>query len=62
MLRELQHMSPEDKLAFDRWLKVNAVGGSILTIGILAMALMGMMGPKSTQHTIVAAPIPITSK
>jgi heme/copper-type cytochrome/quinol oxidase subunit 1 len=52
MLRELQHMSPEDQREFDRWLKVNAVGGLILAIGMLAMALLGA---NSTRHADMAA-------
>ena len=39
--RELQNMSPEDRLTFDGWIRANAVVGSIFAIGMLAMAVMG---------------------
>jgi hypothetical protein len=50
-------MSSEDQREFDRWLKVNAVGGSILAVGLLVMALAGA---NTTRHVdTAAAPIPI---
>jgi hypothetical protein len=60
-LRELQNMSPKDQQEFNKWLKVNAVGGSIIAVGMLAMALAGT---HSTRHTDTAtAPaIAITAK
>ena len=36
--RTYQSTSPEDKREFDRWLNSNAILGSILAIGLLAMA------------------------
>ena len=36
-----QKMSPKEQHEFDGWLKTNAVLGSILTIGMMAMALAG---------------------
>ena len=36
---------PRRSPGFDRWLKANAVVGSILAIGILAMALAGLYSP-----------------
>ena len=38
--REFQNMSPEDQHTFDRWIRANAVVGSI-SAGMLAMAVMG---------------------
>ena len=43
--RGYQSMSPEEQLKFNGWLKTNAVLGSILAIGILAMALAGLNSP-----------------
>jgi hypothetical protein len=40
-LYKLQSMSPEDRHAFDRWLKANAVVGSIFAAALIAMALLG---------------------
>jgi hypothetical protein len=34
-------MSAEDRHTFDRWLKANAVVGSIFAAGLFAMALAG---------------------
>ena len=39
--REFQNMSPEDQHTFDRWIRANAVVGSIFALGMLAMAVMG---------------------
>jgi hypothetical protein len=36
---------PRSSPGFDRWLKANAVVGSILAIGMLAMALAGLYSP-----------------
>jgi hypothetical protein len=36
---------PRSSPGFDRWLKANAVVGSILAIGTLAMALAGLYSP-----------------
>jgi hypothetical protein len=36
---------PRSSPEFDRWLKANAVVGSILAIGTLAMALVGLYSP-----------------
>jgi hypothetical protein len=34
-------LSPDDRLKFDRWLKSNAITGSILAAGLVAMAVAG---------------------
>ncbi len=43
-----KRMSAEDQRTFNRWLKANAILGSIFTAGIIAMALAGSMsaGPR----------------
>lgn len=38
----LQNWSPQDRSEFDRWIKANAVIGSLLAAGLLAMAIAGM--------------------
>jgi hypothetical protein len=53
-------MSPEDQLEFDRWLKANAIVGSILAVGMLLMALGGSNSMRPTDAA--AAVIPITFK
>ncbi len=46
--REFQNMSPKDQLTFNRWIRANAVVGSIFAVAMLAMALMG----NSVGHTV----------
>jgi hypothetical protein len=41
IIRQSKNPSPEDRLAFERWLAGNCVLGSIITIGIVAMAIAG---------------------
>ena len=36
-----QKMSPKEQREFNRWLKTNAILGSLLAIGMMAMALAG---------------------
>jgi hypothetical protein len=45
-VRQYRTMSPEDRRTFDRWLKANAVVGSIIAAGLFAMALAGSTGPR----------------
>jgi hypothetical protein len=45
IVRQYRAMSPEDRRTFDRWLKANAVFGSIFAAGLFAMALAGSTGP-----------------
>jgi hypothetical protein len=40
-LQKYQRMSPDDQRTFDSWVHANAVFGSILAVGMLAMALAG---------------------
>jgi hypothetical protein len=46
IVRHYRAMSPEDQETVDRWLKANAVVGSIFAAGLLAMALAGSMGAR----------------
>jgi hypothetical protein len=41
ILVQFRTMSPEDQATFRRWLRLNAVVGSILAAGLVAMALVG---------------------
>ena len=41
MLAHYKDMSAEDQRSFDRWLKTNMVIASIVTVGLLCMALAG---------------------
>jgi hypothetical protein len=41
IIRQSKNLSPEDRLTFDRWLIGNAVVGSIMVIGMVAMAVAG---------------------
>jgi hypothetical protein len=41
ILYSVARMSREDRHAFDRWLKANAVVGLIFAAGLVAMALIG---------------------
>lgn len=41
ILREYQRLSPEAQLKFDRWLNANVILGSIVAVGMLAMAMAG---------------------
>jgi hypothetical protein len=42
---------PRSSPGFDRWLKANAAVGSILAIGVLAMALAGLYSPPPDRVT-----------
>jgi hypothetical protein len=41
ILVQYRTMSPEDQATFRRWLRLNAVVGSILAAGLVGMALVG---------------------
>jgi hypothetical protein len=45
---DLKQMSAKDQRSFNRWLKANAILGSIFTAGIIAMAVAGSIsaGPR----------------
>ena len=48
---------PRSSPEFDRWLKANGIFGSILAIGMLAMALAGVYSPspdKATEFSSIA--------
>jgi hypothetical protein len=53
-------MSPEDQRVYNRWLTGNAIIGSILAMGLLAMAIAGFNSPPST--TVAKNPEVIVSK
>jgi hypothetical protein len=44
---KIKHLSPEERLAFNRRLQRCAVVGSILGIGLVAMAIAGSRTPES---------------
>lgn len=41
IFEQYRTQSPDDRPTFDRWLKANAVIGSILAAGLIAMAVAG---------------------
>jgi hypothetical protein len=43
IIRQAKNPSPEDQLTFDRWLAGNAVVGSLIAAGLVAMAVAGSM-------------------
>jgi hypothetical protein len=45
---KIKHLSSEERLAFNRWLQGCAVVGSILGIGLMAMAVAGSRTPSKT--------------
>jgi hypothetical protein len=49
----LQNWSPQDRSEFDRWIKANAVIGSLLAAGLFAMAIAGM--PSARQGDAASA-------
>jgi hypothetical protein len=54
-LRKYQPLSTEDRRKFDKWLNANAILGSILAIGMLAMAVAGFVTGGPPEDTEVAA-------
>jgi len=56
-MREFQKMSPGDQLEFNKWIRANAVVGSIFAIALLGMALVG---GNSTGHGDAALVGPTT--
>ena len=46
---------PRSSPGFDRWLKANVVVGSVLSIGMLAMALAGLYSPPPDRATEVSS-------
>jgi hypothetical protein len=47
ILVQFRTMSPEDQATFRHWLRLNAVVGSILAAGLVAMALVGSNADRS---------------
>ena len=64
MLAHFKNMSAEDQRKFDSWIKANMVIGSIVGIGLLAMALAGTgadadsFGPRSAIADVGPASTP----
>jgi hypothetical protein len=55
-LREFQSMTTNDQREFDKWVKANTVVGSILAVGLLAMALAGAHSPAPGAAGIAVSP------
>jgi hypothetical protein len=53
IVRQSRSLSPEDRLTFDRWLVGNAVVGSIMAIGIVAMAVAGSISTPPHEVQVV---------
>ena len=51
-----QRMSPKEQREFNRWLKANTILGSILAIGMLAMALAGSNSIGRSDAAMAATP------
>jgi hypothetical protein len=52
ILIQYRTMSPQDQATFRRWLRLNAVVGSILTAGLVAMALVGSGAPRPGEEVV----------
>ena len=57
-----QKMSPKEQREFNRWLTSNTILGSILAIGMLAMALAGSNSAGRSDEAMAARPIVAASK
>jgi hypothetical protein len=55
-------VSPEDQRAYDRWLTSNAIVGSILAMGLVAMAIAGFNSAPSPMVANNTKPDVIASK
>jgi hypothetical protein len=60
-VRKYQTPSPEDQRKFDSWLDANLIVGSILAIGILAMAVAGYNSEGPGTEISAAAKIEATA-
>jgi hypothetical protein len=49
-----KRMSPENQRAFNRWLKANAILGSIFAAGVIAMAVAGSMSVGSRDAAVAS--------
>ena len=54
--------SPKEQREFKRWLTSNTILGSILAIGMLAMALAGSNSAGQSDEAMAARPIVAASK
>ena len=57
-----QKMSPKEQREFDRWLKTNAILGSILAIGMMTMALAGSNSAGPSELAMAASTKVVASK
>jgi hypothetical protein len=60
--RYYKTMSPEDQRTYNRWLKGNAIAGSILAVGLIAMALAGSNSAPSPSVANIKNPDVVASK
>jgi hypothetical protein len=63
ILEQYKTQFPDDQATFNRWIRANAVIGSIIAIGLIAMAVAGSRsGPSSKEVEVAgvekAAPYP----
>jgi hypothetical protein len=54
--------SPKEQREFNRWLTSNTILGSILAIGMMAMALAGSNSAGQSDEAMAARPIVAASK
>jgi hypothetical protein len=57
-----QKMSPKEQREFNKWLETNAILGSILAIGMMAMALAGSNSAGQSDIAMAAITNVATSK
>ena len=55
-LKTYMHLSAEDRSAFDRWVRANAVFGLILTMALISMSVMGWLQDSSSAQTSASHP------
>jgi hypothetical protein len=55
ILAKYKHLSPEEQRSFDRWLRANAVVGSMFALALMAFALVGL---RTEERTTASAPKP----
>lgn len=53
-LRKYRDMPDEARREYDRWMSANAAIGTIVAVGLIAMALAGWMTPDTTKKAVVA--------
>jgi hypothetical protein len=58
ILQEYKSMSADDRRTFDRWLKANAVIGAIVSLALVAMAVVGAHSTRSPASVAAAGANP----